>query len=48
MKTKDEIIYDFMLALAANAKFYAELTSDPGDVYRVAEELADEYLENSR
>jgi len=47
MKTKDEMIYDFMLALASNPKLDSDLISDiADDVYRVAEALADKYLEN--
>ena len=47
MKTRTEMIYDFMLALASNPKLDSDLISDiADDVYRVAVELADKYLEN--
>jgi hypothetical protein len=50
MKTRQEMIYDFMVALAANAEFYKEWHEDSSDdgygenVYAFAQELADEYL----
>ena len=44
MKTRKELILDFMLALASG--FYAGdgAPDDSEDVYRVAEILADEYF----
>ena len=47
MKTRQELILDFMLALASG--FYAgehNTPSDSEEVYKLAAILADEYLEN--
>lgn len=54
MKTRQEMIYDFMMALASNAEFYRVWDTDLGDsvgsfgthTYAFAEELANKYLEN--
>jgi hypothetical protein len=49
MKTRQEMIYDFMLALASNPKVIDEedLVEDAANwVYQLAESLANEYLEN--
>lgn len=48
MKTRNELIYDFMLALAANPVFVAKGISETQTAYailRQAEEIADAYLE---
>ena len=46
MKTRQEMIYDFMLALAANPSLATGLTT-PEMLKKLASELADEYLEDS-
>ena len=54
MKTRQEMIYDFMVALASNGDFYRTWDVDLGDsvgsfgshVQAFAEELANKYLEN--
>lgn len=54
MKTRQEMIYDFMVALASNAEFYkvwdTELPESVGSfgthTYAFASELANNYLEN--
>ncbi len=43
MKTRQEMIYDFMLALAANPSLATSLTT-PETIRKRAAELADEYL----
>jgi len=49
MKTRDELIYDFMLALAQNPQFFTEEMGDEQcaeAVYQMASRLAFKYLEN--
>ena len=51
MKTRQELIYDFMLALAGNSDIYKDWVEYSekfgpfaGHIYALANELADEYL----
>ena len=52
MKTRQEMVYDFMIALASNASVFddwnnfdpAELGSYSGHIKAIAEEMADKYL----
>ena len=51
MKTRQELIYDFMLALAGNSEIYKDwveyaqkIGPFAGHIYALANELADEYL----
>jgi hypothetical protein len=44
MKTRQELILDFMLALASNINDFDG--ESPNWIYFVASQLADEYLEN--
>ena len=52
MKTRQEMIYDFMVALSGNAEIYAQwegldtLGSFATHIRGLAEEMADEYLRN--
>ena len=54
MKSRQEMIYDFMVALSANSEFYRVWDTDLSDsvgsfgthVQAFAEELANKYLEN--
>ena len=47
MKTRSEMIYDFMVALAANPQLQSELIQDVADdIYAIAAALADKCLEN--
>jgi hypothetical protein len=43
MPTRTELIFQFMISLAANGSIPA---TDASYVYRVAADLADEYLKN--
>ena len=55
MKTRQEMIYDFMVALASNAEFYRVWDTDLSDAvgsfgvhtHAFAEELANKFLENA-
>jgi len=53
MKTRQKIVYDFMIALAANGEVFSdwntcEFLGPYGDhVKALAEELADEYLKEN-
>jgi hypothetical protein len=53
MKTRQEMVYDFMISMSSNGEFYKEWTEDKSlrdmgpfcfHVKKVAELLADEYL----
>lgn len=49
MKTRSEMIYDFMLALCANHQFFGDHMTDENcavAVYEMAAIMADKYLEN--
>lgn len=46
MKTRQEMIYDFMLALASNS--HETETYNPIWVYEYAEKLADKFLESAQ
>ena len=49
MKTRDEMIYDFMLQLAANPAYYIEdmkMSIVAKGIHAMASELANNYLEN--
>lgn len=47
MKTRQEMIYDFMVALASNAEMtQAEDERAASNIYKLAAALADKYLEN--
>ena len=53
MKTKDEMIYDFMLALASNSAIHADWLAHDPDAYVYSEftydhakDLANKYLES--
>ena len=43
MKTRQEMIYDFMVALCANSSLSTGLTT-PDMLFKLASALADEYL----
>lgn len=50
MKTRQEMIYDFMLALASNQAYYTEgakMDVASKELYVMACALADEYLEHA-
>jgi hypothetical protein len=46
MKTRQELILDFMLALASGAYTAKDVAITASLIYRDAAELADQYLEN--
>jgi hypothetical protein len=49
MKTRQEMIYDFMVALASNPAYYTEgakMDTASKELYVMASALANEYLEN--
>lgn len=49
MKTREEMIYDFMLALASNSAYYIEdmkMSLVAKGIHAMASELANNYLEN--
>jgi hypothetical protein len=49
MKTRIELIYDFMLALSSNTEFFNENFSEDECaelIFLMAAKLADKYLEN--
>ena len=53
MKTRQEMIYDFMVALSGNAEVFKEWDTDSvmlgsysNHIKALAEELADKYLES--
>lgn len=48
MKTRAELILEFMLALAQNDAFFAGAEDDPQIVYEYAEAFADKYLEKTK
>jgi hypothetical protein len=46
MKTRSELILDFMIALAQNTNFTAGAEDDPEMIYVYAAQFADTYLKN--
>jgi hypothetical protein len=46
MKTRDELILDFMLALVQNESFCAGAEDDPVMIYEYAAKFVDVYLEH--
>ena len=46
MKTRSELILDFMVALAQNTNFTAGADDDPDMIYAYAAKFADAYLKN--
>jgi|APCry1669188970_1035186.scaffolds.fasta_scaffold114597_3 hypothetical protein len=46
MKTRQELILDFMLALVQNENFCAGAEDDPQTIYEYASKFVDVYLEH--
>ena len=46
MKTRHELILDFMLALVQNESFCAGAEDDPAMIYEYAAKFADAYLQH--